>query len=83
MIWLKQNLGCYNKKIVQAIEHHTLGDGKGAYDYLLYIADKIQPGRHYDVTMHTKIAERNLKQGAEYVLADAKKYILEKEGKHV
>ena len=48
-----------------------------------YIADKIEPGRHYDVTMHTKIAERNLKQGAEYVLADAKKYILEKEGKHV
>lgn len=83
VIWLKQNLGCYNKKILQAIEHHTLGDGKSAYDYILYIADKIEPGRHYDVTMHTKIAERNLKQGAEYVLADAKKYILEKEGKHV
>jgi len=83
VIWLKQNLGCYNKKILQAIEHHTLGDGKSVYDYILYIADKIEPGRHYDVTMHTKIAERNLKQGAEYVLADAKKYILEKEGKHV
>ena len=83
VIWLKQNLCCYNKKILQAIEHHTLGDGKSAYDHILYIADKIEPGRHYDVTMHTKIAERNLKQGAEYVLEDAKKYILEKEGKHV
>ena len=83
VIWLKQNLCCYNKKILQAIEHHTLGDGKSAYDHILYIADKIEPGRHYDVTMHTKIAERNLRQGAEYVLADAKKYILEKEGKHV
>ena len=83
VIWLKQNLCCYNKKILQAIQHHTLGDGKSAYDHILYIADKIEPGRQYDVTMHTKIAERNLKQGAEYVLADAKKYILEKEGKHV
>ena len=83
VIWLKQNLCCYNKKILQAIQHHTLGDGNSAYDHILYIADKIEPGRQYDVTMHTKIAERNLKQGAEYVLADAKKYILEKEGKHV
>ncbi len=83
VLWLKMNMCCYDEKILHAIQHHTVGTGKSVYDRLLYIADKIEPTRHYDVTKHTALAKKDLKQAAQYVLDDAKAYILKKEGKHV
>lgn len=82
-VWIRQNMGIYNKRILKAIEHHTLGDGKSSLDRILYIADKIEPNRKYNTEKETALAVKDLKKGAELVLEEAKAYILEKEGIHV
>ena len=83
VIWLKQNMGMYDRDILHAIEHHTLGDGHSDLDRILYISDKIEPGRGYDVSSQTALAKKSLKAGADTVLAESKTYIFEKEGIHV
>lgn len=83
VIWIRENMGLHDARILHAIEHHTLGDGHSDWDAILYIADKIEPNRGYDSTKEMKCAERNLQEGAQLVLQESKQYILEKEGKHV
>ena len=82
-VWIKNHLGPLDDDILKAIEHHTLGDGKTDLDRILYIADKIEPTRDYDVSSETELAMRDLKKAAELVLEESKAYILETEGKHV
>lgn len=79
----KKYLCITNTKILNAIWHHTLGDGNSDYDHILYIADKIEPTRGYDATYEYNLAKKSLKDCAHYVREKSKKYILEKEGKHV
>ncbi|MBE6128217.1 MAG: HD domain-containing protein [Erysipelotrichaceae bacterium] len=81
--WLKENMGLYDPVVLNAIYYHTLGDGKGAYDHILYIADKIEPGRGYDTTRQMKAAEADLASAAAMILEQSKAYILAKEGIHV
>lgn len=83
VIWMKQNMGLYDSRILHAVEHHTLGDGKSDWDAVLYISDKIEPNRGYDSTREMKCSEKNLQAGAAMVLQESRQYILEKEGKHV
>lgn len=83
VIWLKQNMNLHDEKILHAIAHHTLGDGHGAYDHLLYIADKIEPNRGYDTTKEMKCAEKDLSEAAALIKEESRAYILEKEGVHV
>jgi len=73
-IYLKQNLGIHNETLLNAIYHHTLGDGNGNYDRILYIADKIEPNREYDTAEYWKVSKRNLKEGAEMVKESSKIY---------
>ena len=82
-VWIRSHLGPVDEDILKAIEHHTLGDGKTDLDRILYIADKIEPTRDYDVSYETELAMRDLKKAAELVLEESKAYILETEGKHV
>lgn len=82
-VWIRAHLGPLDDDVLKAIEHHTLGDGKSDYDRILYIADKIEPTRDYDVSLETELAMRDLKKAAELVLEESKAYILETEGKHV
>lgn len=79
----KKYLCITNPKILNAIWHHTLGDGNSEYDHILYIADKIEPTRGYDATYEYNLAKKSLRDCAHYVREKSKKYILEKEGKHV
>ena len=83
IFFIKQNLCLHDTKILNAIWHHTLGDGASLYDHILYIADKIEPGRGYDASKEWELSRQSLIVGANYVREKAKKYILEKEGKHV
>lgn len=83
VIWLKQNMYFHDTKILNAIEHHTLGDGKSALDYILYIADKTEPNRNYDSSKERALAKKDLKAGARLVKEESKKYIYETEGIHV
>lgn len=83
VIWLKQNMYFYDTKILRAIEHHTLGDGKSDLDAILYIADKTEPNRNYDSTKERTLSKKSLKEGANLVKEESKQYIYEKEGIHV
>lgn len=81
--WLKANMGLYEQDVLNAVWHHTLGDGKSSYDRILYIADKIEPGRGYDVSRQMEAAEKDLISAAEMILEESRAYIFEKEGIHV
>ncbi|MCR5793951.1 MAG: bis(5'-nucleosyl)-tetraphosphatase (symmetrical) YqeK [Solobacterium sp.] len=80
---LRHDLCISDPKILRAVFHHTVGDGKGTLDRILYIADKLEPTRHYDTESFLRTAYEDLAKGAAEVREEAKRYILYKEGKHV
>ena len=82
-VYLYHYLGLRDHRILEAIKHHTLGDGTGDLDRILYIADKIEPSRGYDSTKEMELSRQDLKKGAELVLAESKQYMREKEGLNV
>lgn len=83
VLFCRQNLDLKDEAILHAIEHHTIGDGKSDLDRILYIADKIEPGRGYDTSREMALSLKDLKEGSELVREESKKYIYEKEGVHV
>lgn len=83
VIFLKQNMGLYDHKILSAIEHHTIGDGVSDLDRILYIADKTEPSRNYDSSKERALAAKDLKAGAQKIKEESKAYIYKKEGIHV
>lgn len=83
VIYAKQSLCLEDPDIAYAMEHHTIGDGHTDWAYLLYIADKIEPLRGYDVSKQRALAEKDLKAAANLIREESKAYILETEGIHV
>lgn len=83
VFYLQQHMCIHDQRILNAIWHHTLGDGKSDWDAILYISDKIEPNRGYDSTYEMNLSLKDLKKGAEYVLQESKAYIYQKEGKRV
>jgi predicted HD superfamily hydrolase involved in NAD metabolism len=79
VIWMKQEMKWYDQKILHAIEHHTLGDGNTDLDRILYIADKIEPGRGYDTTVEDRTACASLKEGAALIRKESEIYRKTKE----
>ena len=73
-IWLKQNMDFHDQKILNAISHHTLGDARSRLAKILYIADKIEPGRGYDTTYHMALAEKDLDAAMELVRKEGEEY---------
>ena len=73
-IFLKTVMGIQDRKILQAILTHTLGDGCTDLDYLLYIADKIEPTRGYDAAYETQLAKEDLKAAFDLVMKEAEEY---------
>lgn len=82
-VWIRKNMGNVGSDILHAIEHHTLGDGTTDLDRIIYISDKIEPTRDYNVSRETELALKDLKKAAALVLRESKEYILKTEGKHV
>ena len=66
-IWLNKNLGIKDKRFLNAIERHTLGNTRTKYDEVIYIADKIEPLRKYDITKETKLAYEDLSKAAKII----------------
>lgn len=83
VVFCEQSLDLHDKAILHAIEHHTIGDGTSDLDHILYIADKIEPGRGYDTSKEMALSLKDLKAGAALIREESKKYIYEKEGVHV
>lgn len=83
VIYAKQNMSLSDQEIAYAMEHHTIGDGCTDYAALLYIADKIEPLRGYDVSRQKAAALKDLKKAAFMIREESKAYILKTEGIHV
>lgn len=64
---LKHIMGVRDKAIINAVAHHVMGDHPSALSRIVYIADKIDPGRGYNIDEELSVAERSLKEGAEFV----------------
>lgn len=80
VIFLKQNMGLYDHKILSAIEHHTIGDGNSDLERIIYIADKTEPSRNYDSSKERALAAKDLQAAAQKIREESKAYIYEKEG---
>lgn len=74
VIFLKQNMGLYDHTVLSAIWNHTLGGGRSDYDRILYIADKIEPGRGYDTSYHMALAKKDLPACVELVRKEGEEY---------
>ncbi len=75
----KHILGIYDKKVCQAIYHHVKGDGHGAYDKILFVADKLDPLRGYPVDEQIALCKQDLQAGFQLVKQQQIVY-LEKQG---
>jgi nicotinate-nucleotide adenylyltransferase len=83
VVFCRQEMDMHDEAILHAIEHHTIGDGCTDLDRILYIADKIEPGRGYDASKELALSLQDLKAGSDLIKHEAKQYIYEKEGIHV
>ena len=58
--YLKFVLGYTDEEVLEAIRHHTDGDDEGLLSKILYLADKLDPSRGYDVTDMIDLAKKDL-----------------------
>jgi predicted HD superfamily hydrolase involved in NAD metabolism len=79
VIWLKQELGLYDRKMLRAIHGHTLGTCRSKLGMILYVADKCEPTRGYDSTREITLTRRDLKAGMKLVEEEALRYVHRKE----
>lgn len=70
-------LGIQDQRVLNAIEHHVLGDSKSVYAMILYIADKLDPAREYDMRALKKAVLDNLYKGFNMVKEAQKQYYSE------
>lgn len=82
VIWMKQNMAFYDSRFLNAIEHHTLGDGQSKLSLIIYIADKIEPGRGYDTASHLELACHDLNACSKRIHEESRIYREIKEGAH-
>ncbi|MBQ6591313.1 MAG: bis(5'-nucleosyl)-tetraphosphatase (symmetrical) YqeK [Solobacterium sp.] len=80
-VWLKQETGITDRRMLEAIRNHTLGTGRSRLDRILYIADKCERTRGYDSEKEIALAKKSLAEGAALVYAESEAYRLNKGGK--
>ena len=73
-VFLKTVMGIEDREILEAIRQHTLGDCTGPLSKILYIADKIEPTRGYDVSKETELAMKDLDAAFALVYREAEEY---------
>ncbi len=69
-IVIKNKLGLVDKKILNAIGQHSTGEGNSKLCKIVYIADKIEPLRPYDVSRYMHVSLNDLNEGAKLVKED-------------
>lgn len=67
--------GVLDKILLQAIGHHVTGFKGHPITQILYIADKCEPTRGYDVTQELLLAQTNLDKAAQLVSRMQKEYL--------
>lgn len=77
---LRHQLQITEHKICSAVANHVLGIGKGKLDKILFIADKIDPLRGYDIHEQLSISLKDLNAGLKRIQDEQKNYLKQKEG---
>lgn len=73
--YISKVFGIHNKDVARAMYYHTIGSMISSLTMILYIADKIEPGRGYDVTKETNLAKKDLKTAYQMVQEQQKMYL--------
>lgn len=71
----------YDKDIYNAIYGHTTGECYSKIGMIIYIADKIDPSRGYDISRQLAVVKKNLSEGFKLVKKESLEYITKVEGK--
>lgn len=72
---LKHNYHIRDKSVLQAIAHHVEGNSSGLLAKILYVADKIEPGRDYDTDLLIQSAFNNIHKTVRIVKAMQAQYL--------
>lgn len=85
--WLSEDfvrsaLLIHDQEICSAIAHHVMGDGKSKLAKIIYLADKIDPMRGYDIAHQLAVSLKDLNAGVALVKSQQKHYLIQ-EGVHV
>lgn len=78
--YLRHHLQIHNQKVLSAIAHHVKGDGKSALAKIIYISDKIDPARGYDITVQLRVSLNDLDEGIKLIKQQQKHYLKIQEG---
>lgn len=81
--FLKHTMEINDKDMINAIMYHTTGVCTNNIAMIIFIADKLDPGRGYDITRQIKVVKQNLKQGFQLVKKEQEYYITQVEGKQI
>ena len=75
---LKRKFVIRDKDLLCAVHHHVAGESKNAYAMIVFIADKCNPLRNYDISRQLSLAKSNLKKAREVVSEEQKNYLKER-----
>ncbi|MBR2989876.1 MAG: bis(5'-nucleosyl)-tetraphosphatase (symmetrical) YqeK [Solobacterium sp.] len=78
VVWLQQEMGICDRRMLNAIRNHTLGLGKGVLDRILYVADKCERTRGYDAEKEIALTKQSPAAGAALVYEESAKYRMNK-----
>ncbi|MGI6211002.1 MAG: bis(5'-nucleosyl)-tetraphosphatase (symmetrical) YqeK [Anaerovoracaceae bacterium] len=78
--YMEQELGITDRDLINAVSYHTTGRaGMSKLEKILYLADSIEPGRHYNgVARLRKLAFRDLDSAVLYSASSTEKYLKQK-----
>ncbi len=78
MIFLKENLLIDEQEILNAVFNHTTGNDYSDLSMLVYVSDKLDPLRGYDVSYEFNLSSMNLLEGFNYIKEQQLRYLKEK-----
>lgn len=81
--FMRHRLGINDRKMYEAIMYHTTGEKTSKLAMIIFIADKLDPSRGYDVSHQLAVVKNNLKAGFELVKKEQIAYITQVEGKQI
>lgn len=73
--YLKHHFHIYDKNILKAVRNHVEGLDKSPLSMIVYIADKLDPTRGYDVSEKIELSKRDLKKGYSRVKNEQSEYL--------
>ncbi len=75
--WCRRVLKLRNRQVLNAIEHHVLGDSPQPLAMIIYAADKLDPSRGYDTQDTIRLCCQDIRAGFAEVKKQQQEYLSE------